>query len=111
MPGWRDSARKTRLPPGWAAIRDRILARDQHRCTWVDHGQRCGAPATDVDHIRPGDDHSDANLRSLCGPHHRAKSSSEGGRASAKRRAKRAREPEPHPGLIKRAKRQRSGGA
>src|SRR5690606_18328711 len=102
MPAWSTSTRRRRLPPNWSAIRARILARDGGQCTWIEHGQRCTSTGTDVDHIRPGDDHDNPNLRTLCQAHHKAKSSSEGGRASARKRAKRPREPEPHPGLIKR---------
>jgi 5-methylcytosine-specific restriction enzyme A len=105
MPGWEGSTRKSRLPANWQSqIRPRILARDGFRCTWLESGVRCAAKATDVDHIRPGDNHSDANLRSLCGPHHRRKSSSEGGRAP--RRVSRKygvkRPEEAHPGLRRR---------
>lgn len=92
---WRDSTRKARLPPDWPRIRARILKRDGHRCTWVDHGTRCTTPATDVDHVIAGDDHRDANLRSLCQPHHRAKSSSEG---HASRKPRKRQQPK-HPGL------------
>jgi hypothetical protein len=56
-----------------------------------------------VDHIRPGDDHSLSNLRSLCSYHHRIKSSQEGAAAkAAKQRAmnKRFRRDEQHPGLL-----------
>lgn len=59
--------------------------------------------ATDVDHIRPGDDHSYANLRALCSWHHQKKSSSEGGEAKAfaqRRIAKRFLRVEQHPGLL-----------
>lgn len=105
MGGWQTSDRRARLPKDWARIRRVVLERDGGRCTWTDRedGQwtRCPAPATDVDHIRPGDDHSLENLRSLCGPHHDAKTAKEAGRGRAKRRAeirKRfRREPEEHP--------------
>lgn len=100
MPGWKNSRRRMTLPPNWAAIRTRVLQRDGHQCTWTEHGERCTEPATDVDHITPGQNHTPQNLRSLCGPHHRSKSSGEGGRASAKKRAKRQRPPEQHPGTI-----------
>lgn len=100
MPGWRNSTRKNTLPPNWGALRQKILARDGHRCTWTIHGERCTERATDVDHIRPGNDHSPENLRALCRPHHRAKSSSEGGKARARKAIKRQREPEMHPGII-----------
>ena len=101
MAGWEKSTRRQRLPAGWHKIRAAVLERDGHRCTWFEHGQRCPERGTEVDHIRAGDDHDPANLRSLCPAHHQAKSSSEGGRAAAARRAKRRREPEAHPGLRK----------
>ena len=103
MPQWQGSNRRSRLPADWARIRQRILKRDSFRCTWIQDGTRCPNPATDVDHRRAGDDHSDANLRSLCGEHHRRKSSSEGGAALAalrKKHSKKFRRDEPHPGLI-----------
>jgi 5-methylcytosine-specific restriction endonuclease McrA len=100
MPGWYGSTRRVRLPKDWPLIRARILARDGHACTWDDSGRRCGAPATDVDHIVPNDDHSDANLRALCRAHHQIKSSAEGGRAAQARRPKRTRPREAHPGLL-----------
>jgi len=108
MPGWKNSRRRTALPPNWAALRQQVLARDGRRCTWTTHDERCERNATDVDHIVPGDDHSLENLRALCAHHHRVKSSGEGGRASASKRAKRTREPERHPGMV--TKRKRSSG-
>lgn len=92
MPGnWTGSNRAKRLPPNWQAIRRAVLERDGYRCVL------CGSVATEVDHIQRGDDHDPHNLRSLCTPHHRAKSSKEGNTArwdGAKRK------PEQHPGLI-----------
>lgn len=102
MPNWEGSTRKSRLPKDWPQIRKRILHRDGYRCTWIVDGARCAEKATDVDHIKRGDDHGDHNLRSLCGPHHRSKSSREGG--SAPRRPSRyrvARPAEAHPGIIR----------
>ena len=102
MPYGRRSSRTTPLPKGWAKIRARILERDGYVCVEpisVD-GTRCGQPATDVDHINDPADHSDHNLRSLCGPHHRARSSSQGGRAWQATRKARVRRQEKHPGLI-----------
>lgn len=57
------------MPPGWEQIRAGALRRAGGRC------QNCGAPATDVHHVRPrtaggGDD--PGNLRALCGPCHDA---------------------------------------
>jgi len=103
MPPWEGSDRRARLPLNWESLRREVLARDGGRCRWIQDGRRCGAPATDVDHIRPGDDHSLSNLRSLCGPHHQRKSSSEGAFALARKRKqihKRFRRDEKHPGVI-----------
>nr|DAK51749.1 MAG TPA: HNH endonuclease bacteriophage, HNH Endonuclease, DNA.52A [Caudoviricetes sp.] len=59
--------------------RKRVLERCGYRCEWmITREERCPEKATDVDHIKPGDDHSFRNLRGLCGKHHARKSSSEG---------------------------------
>ncbi|WUO14006.1 HNH endonuclease [Streptomyces sp. NBC_00289] len=104
MPNWAGSDRRERLPADWPRIRLRVLRRDGHRCTHRDqYGVRCDEPATDVDHIVPGDDHRETNLRALCGFHHQAKSSREGGLAQAARRRRinnRFRRAEAHPGLL-----------
>lgn len=105
MPGWKGSNRREELPPNWPSIRIRILARDGHRCVHRDiYGHRCTEVATDVDHIRPGNDHSDANLRSLCSWHHDRKSAREGAQAVAAARkyhARKFRREEPHPGALR----------
>lgn len=104
MPGWKGSERREGLPSNWAQIRRRILKRDQHRCTHTDdYSNRCTELATDVDHIKRGSDHSDANLRSLCAWHHGKKSGAEGAAASAaarRRHGKKFRRTEVHPGLL-----------
>ncbi|SEC22560.1 hypothetical protein SAMN04490357_1489 [Streptomyces misionensis] len=104
MPNWASSDRRERLPADWPKIRLRVLRRDGHRCTAHDqYGQRCEEPATDVDHIVPGDDHQEANLRALGGFHHRAESSREGALALAAQRPRisnRFRRTETHPGLL-----------
>jgi 5-methylcytosine-specific restriction enzyme A len=100
MPYGSRSARTVPLPSDWPAIRRRILARDGHQCTWTTDGIRCIAVATDVDHIGDPNDHSDDNLRSLCGSHHRRRSSSQGARAWHAKRKPRQRPVEQHPGLI-----------
>jgi len=53
------------MPDGWPATRERILARDAHRC------RSCGGSATEVHHTRPGAE-SDDLLVSLCSPCHLA---------------------------------------
>jgi 5-methylcytosine-specific restriction enzyme A len=104
MGGWAGSDRRSRLPKDWPRIRNRVLKRDGKRCTHInDDGVRCPDPATDVDHIVPGDDHSESNLRSLCEWHHRIKSGREGGAARAaklKRNASKFKRVERHPGLL-----------
>ena len=107
MSGWAGSDRRQRLPDDWEKRRARVLRRDGHRCTeqvTTNRGtERCPEKATDVDHVRPGDDHSYGNLRSLCAWHHQRKSSREGAAAmAAKRRriANRFRRVETHPGLL-----------
>lgn len=95
------SARAARLPDDWTTRRVRVLRRDGYRCQARDSmGSLCGRPANQCDHIEPGDDHSLENLQALCRWHHARKSASEGGRASALKRVSRARDPEPHPGLL-----------
>lgn len=105
MTGWQGSNRRSELPPDWARTRKRILRRDSHECQWVieDHG-KCLRPANEVDHRKPGGDHSDANLRALCTWHHQKKSSREGAAASAIQRRvikNKFRRSEPHPGTLK----------
>ena len=84
---WSSSNRRSQLPPDWEReIRPRILKRDR-LCRWKEHGDfPCRNRAIEVDHIRRGNDHSDSNLRGLCGYHHQLKSSMEGAEALAKKR-------------------------
>ncbi|MFJ3248306.1 HNH endonuclease [Streptomyces sp. NPDC086782] len=97
---WSSSTRRARLPKDWARTRRRVLRRDKHACTnEFSDGRVCGAPANQVDHITPGDDHSMANLRALCAWCHARKSATEGGRASALTRVSTARPRETHPAL------------
>jgi len=97
---WEGSTRRARLPKGWATLRRRVLRRDQYACqARFSDGQLCGQPATDVDHIEPGDDHSMANLQALCAWCHAHKSSSEGGTAAALMRVRTHRPKPTHPAL------------
>ncbi|MEU7039855.1 HNH endonuclease signature motif containing protein [Streptomyces varsoviensis] len=97
---WIGSTRRSRLPRDWSAICRRIKRRDGFRCTTVFYsGERCTQRGTDVDHIIPGDDHSDGNLRLLCRWCHARKSAHEGGTAAAQRRVRASRPRSPHPAL------------
>lgn len=97
---WKTSGRRARLPAGWSStIVPRILRRDGGLC------HLCGAPGADaVDHMEPGDDHSDANLAAVhhdVPPHcHRRKTAYEGLVAQFGEVAPR-RQPEPHPGTVR----------
>src|SRR5437870_5679427 len=63
-------------PPGWEATRKRVLL-EEPGC------RRCGAKATDVDHIRQqidGGTEERANLQALCNPCHLSKTGGGGHR-------------------------------
>ncbi|KOV10358.1 HNH endonuclease [Streptomyces sp. XY431] len=96
---WSGSTRRERLPSDWPTRRQVVLRRDAWRCVAVTRdGDRCTEAATDVDHIRPGDDHSLDNLQALCRWHHGRKSAYEGVTARAARpRPGRARPVGRHP--------------
>lgn len=89
---WHGSNRRARLPKKWPQIVVRILNRDP-TC------QVCGLrPSSQVDHIRPGDDHRDRNLQGICSLCHGLKSAREGSRAAGFHGRKRP--VENHPGLM-----------
>jgi 5-methylcytosine-specific restriction protein A len=94
-------ARRDRLPKDWARLRRQVLARDGYRCVaLLADGSRCAEVASDVDHIVAMlDDNRLEALQSLCGAHHRYKSSSEGGKAKADKQGRMRRPPERHPGI------------
>lgn len=96
MPGgWVGSQRKTELPADWETVlRPLIIARDSGRCRWIEGGRRCPERGTDVDHVGDKFDHSPANLRLLCGAHHRRRTSAQG---HAAKKAQRDRNIEHHP--------------
>ena len=97
---WEGSTRRARLPRNWRTLRLRVLRRDGYICqARFSEGQLCGQPATDVDHIEPGDDHSMANLRALCAWCHARKSATEGGTAAAQTRVRTERPKPTHPAL------------
>lgn len=89
---WEGSTRRETLPPNWREIREAVFARDGYRCVEImPDGRRCINPAQECDHGDDRLDHSMGNLRSLCKPHHAARSASQGGRASQAARKKRRR--------------------
>lgn len=58
---WAGSTWKA--PKNWRAIRQRVMRRDRNTC------QYCGAPATEVDHVKPvsrGGTHDLNNLVASC---------------------------------------------
>lgn len=70
----------------WRQIRATVLARDGYSCVV------CGARATQVDHVVPraaGGSDDRANLRSLCGTCHRAKTTHDSRRHQAPSSARR----------------------
>ena len=96
------SWRSEPLPPGWAAIRYEIIARDPV-CRWgLLPGEEgpCGQDSTDADHIGPAWDHRPEKLRGLCHPHHVARSAGQGRAVLAARRSLRFRPQERHPGWL-----------
>jgi 5-methylcytosine-specific restriction endonuclease McrA len=98
---WAGSDRKGRLPADWGRLRQVVLTRCGLRCEWVEDGFRCPSPATDVDHIVPGDDHRPGNLQGLCNPHHLIKTARDTNAKRAETRKLRRLPEEPQPGLIK----------
>lgn len=99
---WEGSDRRDRLPADWPKLRSKALERDGKRCRWIlPSRKRCPRPATDVDHVRPGDDHSLSNLMSLCHDHHERKTSFDNRRAKGKIKASKRRPPEDHPGRVR----------
>ena len=107
MGTWHASDRKSRLPSNWTSIVKRIRARDGERCTWVyrvegEHARCAATTRLEVDHIRNNDDHSEANLRTLCHDHHAQKTQSESWASRSKNLAKakkKFRRTEEHPAL------------
>lgn len=99
---WETSNRKEELPDDWETLRRRILERDHYRCTWrLPSGKRCPRRANQVDHRKPGDDHSPQNLQSLCEHHHGRKSAREGYTAKRAMKRSRVRPAETHPGTVR----------
>lgn len=95
---WAGSTRRQRLPADWAkpgGPRDRVLSAPGGRVCALRFRDICVGYATEVDHKKRGDDHSDANLQPACQPCHAHKSAQEGAAA----RPQEKRPPEVHPAL------------
>ena len=95
---WGSSTRRLRLPSNWKSIRLTVLRRDSYRCKI--QGTGCRVIATEVDHIARGDNHSLGNLQAVCPSCHRQKTLSEAQEASARKRSRRLRPTEKHPGSM-----------
>ena len=96
---WNSSNRASRLPADWPERRRLILQSAYWRCQIKIPGV-CTGKATEVDHIRRGDDHQPSNLRAACAACHGKKSSREGNSRQSELRARRKRPTERHPGSI-----------
>lgn len=95
---WSTSDRASRLPDNWKTkVHPDILIRDGHRCKIK--GPGCQVVATEVDHIKRGDNHAYSNLQAACERCHAKKSAREGNEVKARMRALRFRPEGKHPGL------------
>lgn len=95
---WEGSTRSQRLPADWdkpGGPRDRTLSAPGGRICKLAYEDICIGYATQADHIKAGDDHSDGNRQSVCEPCHRRKSGREGRAA----RPSEKRPPDVHPAL------------
>ncbi|QBJ01181.1 HNH endonuclease [Mycobacterium phage Arissanae] len=93
---WADSDRRQNLPADWEQRRLAVLVDAEWLCEIEMAG--CTRVATDVDHVKRGNDHSRRNLRAACGWCHDRKSSAEGVARRRELKARRKRPPERHPG-------------
>lgn len=95
------------LPSDWAKRREIVKHRAGGQCEarLPRSGNRCPRRGEECDHIIPGfeggtDDLE--NLQWLCSHHHRQKTSQEGLRGRARKKAKPPRRVEEHPGKVRR---------
>ena len=95
--GWETSHRRHRLPRNWRYLRQDVLRDADYVCEVRLEGV-CVGTASEVDHIKRGDDHSRANLQAVCWRCHAKKSSAEGNARKRELRALRKRPEERHPG-------------
>jgi 5-methylcytosine-specific restriction endonuclease McrA len=94
---WSSSNRRQELPKDWELkYRLPVLSAAGWLCQ-ID-GPGCSRAATDVDHIRRGNDHSRSNLRAACKSCHSKKSSAEGVSRRRELKQLKKRPAERHPG-------------
>lgn len=95
---WANSDRAGRLPRNWRQIKAAVWKRDGDICWWCGRGG-AGPGAGDIDHKRPGDDHSLENLGPIhSDPCHKIKTGREA--SAARWKHKQARPVERHPGTL-----------
>lgn len=95
---WSSSNRRQELPPDWEEnYRLPTLREAKGMCQIRLPG--CLGKATEVDHIRRGNDHSRGNRRAACSFCHGKKSSAEGVAQRRKLKALKKRPAERHPGI------------
>lgn len=97
--GWDSSRRNQQLPKDWE-LNYRLPVLSAARWLCEINGPGCTRAATDVDHIRRGNDHSRSNLRAVCRVCHAKKSSAEGVARRRELKARRKRPEERHPGRL-----------
>lgn len=95
---WSTSTRSARYPADWKKRRVKVLERDGYRCRI--RGPHCTVAATQVDHVKHGDDHSYLNLQACCDACHKAKTAEES-QAARGVGAARKRPAENHPGILR----------
>ena len=95
---WNSSGRREDLPSNWGRLRRQVLREADGRCELRVEG--CLGVASEVDHIRPGVDHSRSNLRAVCRRCHALKSSAEGNARLSELRRLRRRPEGRHPGGV-----------
>lgn len=102
--GWQGSTRRASLGREFFRNRAAVLRDAGYRCQIATPGV-CTEVANQADHIGDRLDHRRENLRAACPECHQARSSRQGGQASAERRQARVRArrrpAEPHPGQLR----------
>ncbi|QBI98561.1 HNH endonuclease [Mycobacterium phage Bud] len=96
---WAGSRRRRDLPEDWE-LNYRLPVLSAARWMCQVKGPGCVGVASEVDHIKRGNDHSRTNLQAICRVCHGKKSAAEGVARRRELRARRKRPPERHPGRL-----------